>query len=66
VVATVTEAIWLAVISAVAPTLTVILATKQQNKKLENIHVLVNGRLATALKEIEKLKREIKDLKEEK
>jgi hypothetical protein len=52
----VTDPLWIAMIAAAPPTLAVVLVRREQGKKLDEIHVLVNSRLATALDEIAALK----------
>ncbi len=53
------DATLLAALIAAAASLTVALITFRQNHKLQEIHVLVNDRLTTALAEIETLKRRV-------
>ncbi len=50
------DATLLAALIAAAASLTVALITLRQNRKLQEIHILVNDRLTKALGEIETLK----------
>jgi len=49
-------AILVAVIVSLPPTAAVIVSARKNAKKGEEIHVLVNSRLATALEELEEVK----------
>lgn len=52
-----TDVVTVAVISSVAPVLTVIVAAWSMFRKLDAIHVLANSRLTEALQKIAKLER---------
>ena len=49
-------AILVAVIVSLPPTAAVIVSARKNAKKVEEIHVLVNSRLATALEELEEVR----------
>jgi len=65
------DTVWIAVVTAVAPTLAVILSNISQSKKTKNVedkvdqvHQLANNRLTTALDKIEELTKVVATLRE--
>ena len=54
------EAILVALIVAIPPTLAVVVSAWKSSRKLDQIHVLVNDRLDVALKKIEMLEKTAK------
>jgi len=53
------EPVILALIGLVVPTVTVLMTSSRSNKKIDEVHQVVNSRLDTALNSIEALKTEI-------
>lgn len=58
------DAVVIAVVISIAPTLTALVTWWVQQKKLREIHKVVNSRLDRALAYIKKLEKEIRKLKE--
>lgn len=53
------DAVLLAIIAAVVPTLTVLLQWRQQNRKIEDVHEIVNSQRTEMVAAIEALKKEV-------
>lgn len=59
------DVVWVAIVAAMAPTGTVVLAWWQQHKQLTQVHQIVNSRLDQALAKISELEKELYHLRAE-